>query len=439
MSLEVEANLHASRSEATDLFGGSDGLRPNSSANKLADEDRAFHDWYRFVLSFPPHLVRQYFERFGLQSGQSVLDPFSGTGTTAVEAKLRGFKGVGIEANPMAWCAGTAKCSWNLSPQRLRAVAARCASAANSTIKNARKLRVLPADQMKLLLADSICPVPLHKALILRDQILEDFEGEYLNVALVIFAKTVVSGASNLHFGPEVGVKGRREDADVVGLWFAAVHQAACDLVSVQDADYQDSKIYLGDSREVTHNIANESIDAVFTSPPYPNEKDYSRTTRLESVLLGHYSDKASLRRIKKSLVRSNTRSVYKDDADDQWVRSNDRIQAIANQIESRRLELGKESGFEKLYARTTKLYFGGMAKHLHDLKRTLRPGAMLGYVVGDQASYLRVMIRTGQLLAEIADELGYEVCSIDLFRTRVATATRALMREEVLVLRWNG
>jgi hypothetical protein len=25
--------------------------------NKLMGEDRAFHDWYRFVLSFPPHLV----------------------------------------------------------------------------------------------------------------------------------------------------------------------------------------------------------------------------------------------------------------------------------------------------------------------------------------------------------------------------------------------
>jgi len=26
--------------------------------NKLRPEDRAAHDWYRFVLSFPPHLVR---------------------------------------------------------------------------------------------------------------------------------------------------------------------------------------------------------------------------------------------------------------------------------------------------------------------------------------------------------------------------------------------
>lgn len=48
-------------------------------------------------------------------------------------------------------------------------------------------------------------------------------------------------------------------------------------------------------------------------------------------------------------------------------------------------------------------------------------------------------MIRTGQLLAEIADQLGYEIINIDLFRTRIATVTKEQIREEVVVLRWNG
>lgn len=62
-----------------------------------------------------------------------------------------------------------------------------------------------------------------------------------------------------------------------------------------------------------------------------------------------------------------------------------------------------------------------------------------IAYVAGDQVSYLRVMIRTGQILADIAASLGYEVESIDLFRTRLATATREQLREEVVVLRWPG
>jgi hypothetical protein len=177
----------------------------------------------------------------------------------------------------------------------------------------------------------------------------------------------------------------------------------------------------------------------VFTSPPYPNEKDYTRTTRLESVLLGFINNKEELRRLKKGLLRSNTRNVYKGDNDDIWIYEHKEIQRLADTIEKRRIELGKTSGFEKLYSKVTKLYFGGMARHLAELRPFLKKDAYLGYVVGDQASYFRIIIRTGTLLSDIAQSLGYEVESIDLFRTRFATATKKQMREEVVVLRWPG
>ena len=79
------------------------------------------------------------------------------------------------------------------------------------------------------------------------------------------------------------------------------------------------------------------------------------------------------------------------------------------------------------------------MAKHLASLRSVLRPGARLAYVVEDQASYLRVLIKTGQILATIAESLGYRVTGIALFRTRVATATREQLREEVVCLQWPG
>jgi hypothetical protein len=79
------------------------------------------------------------------------------------------------------------------------------------------------------------------------------------------------------------------------------------------------------------------------------------------------------------------------------------------------------------------------MARHLAELRSVLRPGAQLAYVVGDQASYLQVLIRTGELLADIAQRLGYEVKGIDLFRTRLATATKQQLREEVVLLKWRG
>ncbi len=75
--------------------------------------------------------------------------------------------------------------------------------------------------------------------------------------------------------------------------------------------------------------------------------------------------------------------------------------------------------------------------RHLAELREKLRPGAYLAYVVGDQASFFRVLIRTGHLLADIAKSLGYQLVDIDLFRSRLATATKDHLREEVVLLHW--
>jgi DNA modification methylase len=51
-------------------------------------------------------------------------------------------------------------------------------------------------------------------------------------------------------------------------------------------------RVVQADARQILQVLEPSSIDAVITSPPYPNEKDYTRTTRLESVLLGFITTK---------------------------------------------------------------------------------------------------------------------------------------------------
>ena len=423
-------------------------------SNRLDVSDRAAHDWYRFVLSFPPHLVRHYMERFDLNSSACVLDPFCGTGTTIVECKKLGFSSVGVEAHPMSQFASATKVDWSPDPDRLEKVAATVAERAIDDLERRGvvddpqpnlvqetpplvALRKLPVDADKLLLNNSISPLPLHKTLILLEAI--ESAPEYHSHLRLALARALVSTISNLHFGPEVGVGPPKEDAPVVSTWLGRVLQIAHDLRTLQKIPRVNATTHRADSRILKTLLRPKSISAVFTSPPYPNEKDYTRTTRLETVLLGFIHDKHELQKLKRTMMRSNTRGVYKGDDDHQWVSDVDEITRLAEEIEARRIAMGKTSGFERLYATVTKLYFGGMARHLADLRPALRKGAMLGYVVGDQASYLRVMIRTGQILASIAKSLGYEVVSIDLFRTRLATATREQLREEVVVLRWPG
>ena len=424
--------------------------------NRVKVEDRAIHDWYRFVLSFPPHLVRDYIERFGLSEGSCVLDPFCGTGTTLVECKRLGVNSVGLEANPMPWFATNTKVDWRPQPDALLKHAEKVAGAAEEILAKdgipdfedlplfpgnltTLQLRKLPVELGKLILANSVSPLPLHKTLVLLESLDKHSDERFGAHERLALAKAIVSDISNLHFGPEVGVGKPKKDASVIAAWLKRVTAMAQDIANLTENNYGYANVYRADSRNTSTVLAPNSVDAVITSPPYPNEKDYTRTTRLESVLLGFTKSKADLRSVKHDLVRSNTRSVYKTDTDHLLVKGHSEIQRIAEAIEDRRIALKKTSGFERLYSRLTTLYFGGMHRHLADLRKVLKPGAQLAYVVGDQASYLRVMIRTGQLLADIAESLGYEVTGIDLFRTRLATATGEQLREEVVLLRWPG
>lgn len=429
----VQTPLFEPKISSTDLVNG--------NKNKLHNGDNPVHNWYRFVLSFPPHLVREYLEKFNADKNQIVLDPFCGTGTTLVECKKLGIGSVGIEAIPVAHFAAQVKINWSPDPKQLRSHSRVIADLAEKKIKNgSRNLMTLDGDQMKILLKDSISPLPLHKALSLLETIRECKKDNFYKHELLAFVKSLVFDFSNLHFGPEVGVsRTKKEDVDVVNAWLENIMIMADDIEKYEQMTSIKSEVRLADSRSLTDILPRNSVDFVITSPPYPNEKDYTRTTRLESVILGFINNREDLRLIKKSLLRSNSRGVYRGDNDDDWILKYPEIQNIAEQIEKRREELGKTSGFERMYHRVVKLYFGGMARHLANLKKTLRPNAHLAYVVGDQASYLRVMIRTGNILADIAHDLGYEVLGIDLFRTRLATATRAQLREEVVLLRWPG
>jgi DNA modification methylase len=407
----------------------------------MRDRDQAAHSWYRFVLSYPPHLVQDYICKFGLDSRHQVLDPFCGTGTTVVEGKKLGIPSVGLEANPMAQFAGTVKLDWSPDPEGLLQCAHDIGEVAGRMMRSSARLaqRTLTAESQKIILANSISPEPLHKTLILLEQIQFHAPFWYVNHLKLALAKAIITSISNLRFGPEVGMGKAKLDAPVIEAWLDAVALIAQDLQPLQALGDSPASIYQADARQIRGVLAPRSIDAVITSPPYPNEKDYTRTTRLESVLLGFIHNRAELRSLKENLIRSNTRNVFKVDNDDIWVANHPEIQRIAQDIENRRIAWGKTSGFARLYPRAVKLYFGGMAKHLADLRPVLRPGAQLAYVVGDQRSYLQVMIRTGELLGDIAQGLGYELVGIDLFRTRLASATQEQMREEVVLLRWPG
>lgn len=339
----------------------------------------------------------------------------------------------------MTYFASKTKCTWTADTSEFVTIADHIARSANQSISELKELRTLSEEQSELILKNSISPKPLSDTLVLRDAICSA-NSRFQDYYLLALAKHIVYSYSNLKFGPEVGISRTKKDCvNVVEIWLSEVQKMYRNLATFSEYAETEADITLGDARNISVSDHLKKVDCVITSPPYPNEKDYSRTTRLESVILGFIKNKDELREIKKGFIRSNTKNVYRSDEDAQYVCNIASINRLSDEIEQKRLDLGKTSGFEKLYASVVKLYFGGMAKHLIQLKPYLRDGASLAYVVGDQASYFQIPIRTSKLLGEVAERIGgYRVERIDTFRKRFATATETWLNEDVLVLKYK-
>ncbi len=440
-------------------------LQRNGAKNAVQTMDLPVHGWYRFVLSYPPHLVRQYMAAFALTAEDLLLDPFCGTGTTLVEAKKSGVPSLGSDAHPFAAMVSRVKTNWCLDTVLLRCIFKRILRSTEdlasrhglpslsfeaTLLREPTEIRrtgfSLSEEEEKLLPTGFLSQRPLVRLLILRDEIervCADRPRDIAEFFLVSLAHVIANGAGNFAFGPEIYRTKAKADYDVLGHFAGHTDLMIREVESLQSTASArvPSTVFQDDARELAE--VPDQISAVITSPPYPNEKDYTRTTRVESILLRLVIDRASLRSVKESLLRSNTRNIFVGDSDDSEVTEFRSIQRVCRDIEARRIELKKNSGFERLYHKVVGHYFGGMRRHLRALHPKLKCKARLAYVVGDQLSFLMIPVATAKLLSEVAASEGYETLGCHLWRERVGTKVRnsltnqttVRVREEILVL----
>ena len=94
---------------------------PSLSSTAVLNRGLCVHDWYLMPESYSDPLIVEAIERFGVDLGDNILDPFSGTGTTVVTAVQNGVNGIGLEVNPFLCFASSVKLNWavNLSDFRV--------------------------------------------------------------------------------------------------------------------------------------------------------------------------------------------------------------------------------------------------------------------------------------------------------------------------------
>jgi hypothetical protein len=397
------------------------------------------HNWYRIVHGYSDHLVKKLLDRFEIKAGQSVIDPFCGSGTTLVECMKHGINAAGIDANPSSCFAARVKTNWTLRSDKLSELLEEVGRRQRRALRYGHltdpTYRYLESSGM--IERGWISCEPLRKAIAIKASIANlTTSYAYKNALMLALVSEVIQGASNIKFGPELYCSKKKEDADVFLGFQRRVKKFAEDLEKVSSLTAGEVRVFQGDSRECYQLLKDRAAgpySAAICSPPYPSEHDYTRNARLELAFLEEVSDLESLRAIKRLMIRSHTKNIYKGDADADLVREYSQISAIVETLTKKTANC--THGFGKLYPKVVLEYFGGMKRHFRSIKKLLRPGAYCAYVVGDQSSYAQVPVPTAEILSAIARKVGFKTIEIERWRTRWSTSTSKGLQENILIL----
>lgn len=399
------------------------------------------HNWYRIIQGYSDHLVNNLLDQFELRRGDAVLDAFCGSGTTLVECKKHGIDSVGIDANPSSCFSARVKTNWTLKSYRLLELLDDVRQRYRARLRSPTKYLSHPTyhylESTGMLERGWISNRPLRKSIAIKSAIDSlPTTGPYKNALTLALIAEVIQGASNVKFGPELYCVKKRRDASVYSGFEERVEEMAMDLNAIAPLDHGSVEIFQGDSRtcyELLKPRISGRFSAAICSPPYPAEHDYTRNTRLELAFLGLVSDLKSLRAIKKNMIRSHTKNIYSDDNDAAHVSRISSVKEIVKKLERKTKNV--DHGFGRLYPTVISEYFGGMRRHFESLGKLLKPKGMCAYVVGDQASYLRVHVPTAEILAVLAEKSGFRLIEIKRWRTRWSSATSREVDENILIL----
>jgi DNA methylase len=350
-------------------------------------ESDAIHQWYQIIMGFDWKLVRHLIDRLEIGQNHLVLDPFCGAGTTLVQCKKQGIQSVGIDANPVCTLASIVKTAWGVHPDKLRILLDDVLAEFDDVLDS----DALTNDEALAYLRESGMIergwISLHKAtkvLALNESIerveMSAAERRFFHLGLM---SAVVDRIADIKFGPELYCLKTPKRSQVVSNFVECIDIMIDDVASVRRnySKVAPSHVHLGDSRqrEVLKRAVGSGADFLITSPPYPAEHDYTRSTRLELVMLGHIRATRDLRPLKQRMVRCHTKGIYKTDADARHVSRYGAVQEIARKLNWR--ARGHSDGFSKLYGRMVQEYFGGMICHLRQMHEMLKPGAKCAYV----------------------------------------------------------
>ena len=329
---------------------------------EFIDHDTSYltHNIHRYSGKFIPHIAKHAIDLL-TQKGDTVLDFYSGSGTTLLEAMLAERKSIGIDINPLAILIAKVKTTTisesiihaqtNVLHNKLQS------NVISKVIHDDPRLRdewFLKWFQPKIL--TQLCNIH-HEITMLED---EDFK----NVALVAFSD-IVRKVSNAHSGyPNVMLDKKK----VIKIDAISIYQKRLDEIT--DSVLQLSKFCLPKKNNPKILMASAekmplksaSVDAIVTHPPYVASIPYAEygslslkwlnhsPHQIDKVLTGGCRQKANvLERFKTSYQQAITEAhrVLKNDGSMFLMVGNPTIKGDLFELQTFTKKICLEAGFE--------------------------------------------------------------------------------------------
>lgn len=284
---------------------------PNVSALDACNYPR--HRWYFFKEAFSPALVDHAIAASELRPGGSVVDPFSGSGTTPLAATMLGFDGAGTEVNPFMAFVARAK-STHSTKRRFDVAAKRALQGIGNTLEH--PLETFSTFSEKAELAKQRGKW-LFNSEVLRafgggweaSQGLSPSERNLVQLCLIGAAMDAANASKDgkcLRY--KKGWQELRLGRDQFEQAFMARASIVAEDIEVAPLHERQSHIVIGDSRS---NTLDRQFDLCVTSPPYLNSFDYTDVYRPELFLGGFVRDMAELRTLRMATLRSHVQAKW--------------------------------------------------------------------------------------------------------------------------------
>lgn len=381
------------------------------------------HRWFRYQTGFSYELVAGFLDMFEIDGTSTVLDPFSGVGTTVVEAKKRGARVHGVEVHPLISWIAEQKTNWDIDISNLR-------EQANDLRKSVRTA-VQERDHRDYI-SESKEPEFLYKVfdeqklgeLYVVDEVIEsDFSGPYaelFKMALVSSLRDVSKAKTVFPYVQPSSTK--PSTPEVLEVFSKKVEMIEEDLSRVfrETENIGQSTIHQIDARCIGA-VENNTVDVVVTSPPYLNNVDYADMTRLELYFLGYASSwKEITESVRKDLINSST-VVIQDVPSDVEPRS-ELPNSLKQEITAKQTKLKEARDAKdysgKKYDLMVTAYFNDMYDVMAQVYDKMKLNTYFLLVLGDSAPY-GVHIPTDFYLGRVGEGIGFEFKDIYEIRER--------------------